>query len=130
MTKELPYRTIFNAWNCLSHDPDVWPDDLLAEVMCNRGALEEARKEAEQQLGRHAKQIGAIRQADENGRVTLDDSDPRLHQKEAELMDDTAHVTLRTISYQQAETLSEQVADEVSPQAPGASATDWHWMIE
>jgi hypothetical protein len=129
MTKEIPYRTVYKALQCLGHDPDIWDDNVLATIMHNRGALQEAREASQQKLGQAAQNIGAVTQTD-NGKMQVNQEDPRLREKERQIMDETVTVTLRTVSFPDAQAIAETVREQVGENAAGASATDWHWMYK
>ena len=127
MTKEIPYRTVYKALQCLSHDPDIWDEGFMATIMHNRGALEEAKEASQQKLGQAAQNIGAVTQTD-NGKMQVNQKDPRLREKEREIMNETVTVTLRTVCFSNAQAIAETVREQVGEDAAGASATDWHWM--
>jgi len=129
MTKEIPYRTVYKALQCLGHDPDIWDEGFIATIMHNRGALQEAQEASRQELGQAAQNIGAVTQTDD-GRMQVNQEDPRLREKERQIMDETVTVTLRTVSFSGAQAIAETVREEVGAEAAGASAADWHWMYE
>ena len=129
MTKEIPYRTVYKALQCLSHDPDIWDEGFMATIMHNRGALQEAEEASQQRLGEAAQNIGAVTQTDD-GKMQVNQQDPRLREKERQIMDETVTVTLRTVSFSDAQAIAETVREQVGEDAAGASATDWHWMYE
>jgi len=134
MTKEIPYRTVYKALQCLGHDPDIWKEafadrSLIATIMHNRGALQEAKEASRQELGQEAQKIGAVTPT-EDGKMQINQGDPRLREKEREIMNETVTVTLRTVSFPDAQAIAETVREEVGAEAPGASAVDWHWMYE
>ena len=129
MTKEIPYRTVYKALQCLEHDPDIWDEGFIATIMHNRGALQEAKEASEKRLGQAAQRIGAATQTG-NGKMQINQEDPRLREKERQILDETVTVTLRTVSFSDARGIAETVREQVGPDAAGASATDWHWMYE
>jgi len=129
MTKEIPYRTVYKALQCLSHDPDIWDDNVLATIMHNRGALQEAEEASQQRLGEAAQNIGAATPT-EDGKMQINQQDPRIREAERQIMDETVTVTLRTVSFPDAQAIAETVREQVGEDAAGASATDWHWMYE
>jgi hypothetical protein len=133
MTKEIPYRTVYKALQCLGHDPDIWKEafadrSFIATIMHNRGALQEAKEASEQKLGQVAQKIGAVTPTEDG--MEINQQDPRLREAEREIMDETVTVTLRTVSFPDAQAIAETVREEVGADAVGASAADWHWMYE
>jgi hypothetical protein len=129
MTKEIPYRTVYKALQCLGHDPDIWDDNALATIMHNRGALQEAKEASQQKLGQEAQKIGAVTPTDD-GKMQINQEDPRIREAERQIMDETVTVTLRTVSFADAQAIAETVREEVGAEAVGASAAEWHWMYE
>ena len=129
MTKEIPYRTVYKALQCLDHDPDIWDEGFIATIMHNRGALQEAREASQQKLGQAAQKVGAVTQT-EDGKMQVNQQDPRLREAERQIMNETVTVTLRTVPFSDAQAIAEKVREEVGAEAVGASAADWHWMYE
>jgi len=127
MTKQVTYRTVHRAMQCIDHDPDLWPDDAATAIVCNRGVLEEALDSYQQRERALVMEHG---EQDESGQVTVEEADADFQRRHQDILDETVTVSVRTVSIDVARTLTTAVAEKADEDEQRASLSDWHWMIE